>query len=225
MDVLRINDTSACSWYRRQQRAVHLVLGDSIARDSGLASRLPGEDVLNLAKGGATWRSLSQDLPSMLHQWSTRVHEGQQEYGTCLVWLTGNDIHSRLTELASFDEQAAGSVLDIAQRVIAELKLYTKSVMLLGPLPRLSGEVVPIKWEQTATFHFERRLKHVLDGSVQFVPLGRQLTRKQRNVRSLNSECAMWFRQDLVHLSPEGYGRVADAPELPIWVKMTAARL
>ena len=204
---------------------MHLVLGDSIARDSGLASRLPGEDVLNLAKGGATWLSLARDLPSLLQQWRDHVHEGRYEYGTCLVWLTGNDIHSRLTELASFEESTLQPVVENAKRVIAELLLHAKGVMLLGPLPRLSGEIIPIKWEQTATFHLERRLKHALAGKVQFVPLGRQLTRKQHNVRSLNSECADWFRKDLTHLSPEGYGRVADAPALPIWVKMTAARL
>ena len=39
---------------------LHLLLGDSIAKASRLAPRDPGDRVLNRARGGETWRSLSR---------------------------------------------------------------------------------------------------------------------------------------------------------------------
>ena len=63
MDVFQINDRSATAWYRRQQKVLHLVVGDSIARDSGLvldcgassSSTWPEE-----ALPGGPWRRISR---------------------------------------------------------------------------------------------------------------------------------------------------------------------
>ena len=195
-----------------------------IVRDSGLSSRLPGVQVVNLTTGGATWKSLENKLPGIIQVWKACIAEAGCRPGRCLVWMTGNDIYSRLTGLASYAEETLDRVTGHARRVVAELLLHADGVLVLGPLPRLSGEVAPVKWEQTAAFHLERRLKHQLPPRVQFVPLGRQLTRKMNNIRSLNAGCAEWFRPDHTHLSPAGYERVADAPDLSIWVKIAAAQ-
>ena len=54
---------------KRRRSAVHLLLGDSVARDSRMVSRLPGDWVINRTRGGATWSTTLRRLDEDLQRW------------------------------------------------------------------------------------------------------------------------------------------------------------
>ena len=223
MDVLTISDPGATSWLERRLPKLHLLLGDSIARDSGMISRLRNDVIFSRARGGATWSSLGRSLPDLLREWSAEAEELGRTRGAVLVWITGNDVYNRYTGLSSYSENILMDVSDHAGSVIHTLMLQATEVIVLGPLPRLSGEVMGTRWEQTAAFHLERRLFHQLPRGTRFVPLGRQLTRKSGGRYACVAGCQGWYSGDGVHLSPAGYAKLADAAELPVWLRLSAA--
>ena len=100
---------------------------------------------------------------------------------------------------------------------------FAERVIVLGPLPRLDGEINGARWEHTSAFHLERRLLHGLPEEVQFVPLGRQLTKKWAGRHSCVDGCARWYTMDSIRLSAEGYARLADI--ISVWLTMDAAAL
>ncbi|KAF0302673.1 hypothetical protein FJT64_025236 [Amphibalanus amphitrite] len=222
MDVLEVSDPEAGPWLDRQAPPLHLLIGDSIARDSGLRSRLPPDEFLSLARGGATWKSTARDLEDIIARWTTKAAEEGRRLGDAVIWLTGNDVYSRLTLLSSFSPETLEETGRLAADVCRRL-LEKGRVTVLGPLPRMSGEISGSRWETTASYHLERRLKHSLPPAVRLVPLGRQLLRRAGGRYCVVQECATSFRHDGVHLTAEGYARVADALQLPIWISLTAA--
>ena len=120
-----------------------------------------------------------------------------------------------------------GDILDRAGRAATAAILYLRSradaVVVLGPMPRLAGEVVTFTWDSTTAFDLERALLE-LEVGCRLVMLGRALTRKMRRSRHGLVGCQQWFDPDGVHLSPEGYAKLADAAALPIWLTFRAAR-
>ncbi|KAF0307133.1 hypothetical protein FJT64_021480 [Amphibalanus amphitrite] len=226
MDVLEVSDPEAHRWLSRHLRRsappLHLLIGDSVARDAGLRSRLGRHQFLNLARGGATWASTADELHAILDRWTSEAERRGRRLGEVVVWLSGNDVYSRLTRLANFSEETLSDSGRLARGVCRHLQSLAR-VTVLGPLPRPSGEVHGGRWETTAAYHLERRLKHCLPPSVRLIPLGRQLLRRSGRRHCVVPACASYFRSDGVHLSAEGYGRVADALQLPIWLAVTAA--
>ena len=217
-EALLVNDPEARRWFARQHHLaspkLHLLLGDSIARDAGLRSRLPREEIMNLASSGATWAKVNSDLKKNLARWREAAETRGRRRGTVILWLTGNDVYGKDSHLSSFDDDRLASIADTALEVIA--KLRGEEVLVLGPLPRLSGEAMGIRWVRAAAYHLERRLLHSLPPSVRLVPLGRQLTRRSQNRHSVTNDCAIWFRWDRTHLNRAGYAKVSDA--LPVWL-------
>ena len=94
ISILDITDTEADDWLSGQLRStdteledgpprgdsdaragsarpgrLHLLLGDSIARDSGLKAGDAADEVLHRALGGATWASTLRRLPEDLAAW------------------------------------------------------------------------------------------------------------------------------------------------------------
>ena len=222
MDVLEVSDPEASFWLDQQSAPLHLLIGDSVARDSGLRSRLRSDKLLNLAKGGATWASTARDLGDLIECWTTEAAGEGRRLGDVVIWLTGNDVYSRLTRLSNFTPETLSESGRLAADVCRRL-LERGRVTVLGPLPRPSGEVAGCRWETTASYHLERRLKHALPPEVRLVPLGRQLLRRADGRYCVTPECATSFRRDGVHLASEGYSRVADALQLPIWLHLNAA--
>lgn len=223
MAELLIQDPGAAPWFRRQQPRLHLLLGDSIARDCGLETRLTGDAFLRRAHGGATWRSLSRNLQSVLEEWDRVAADQGRRLGAAVIWSTGNDVYSKLTGLGNISEEVLAEVSSIANDVVTRLLEVAEDVLVLGPLPRLSGEAMGTRWEQTAAFHLERRLHHQLPKDVRLIRLGRQLTRKASGRYCCIKKCDVWYQKDGVHMSAAGYRKLADAAELPIWLRMAAA--
>ena len=173
--------------------------------------------------GGETWQSLLHQLETNVTAWQTAAAARGLTPGIALIWLTGNDVYSRVSRMSSF----GGEILDRTGRAATAAILYLRrradDVVVLGPLPRLAGEVVAATWESTAGFHLERTLLK-LEVGCRLVMLGRALTRKMRRSRHGLVGCQQWFEPDGVHLSPEGYAKLADAAALPIWLTFRAAR-
>ena len=71
-------------------------------------------------------------------------------------------------------------------------------------------------WERTAAYHLERTLSKLELGRVcRFLPLGRGLTRRMGRKKHGIKGCEAWFLPDGVHLSYEGYAKIADAGRGP----------
>ena len=93
----------------------------------------------------------------------------------------------------------------------------------MGPLPRLKGEVYGCYWNATAAYKLERTLLRNGPGNLAtLVTLGRLLTRKIGRKRNGLKGCEKWFHRDRVHLSREGYAKLAGASAFPDWLVMKA---
>ena len=213
-----MNGTPMCNTPR-----LHLLIGDSIARDAGLHSRLRHDEVLNLAKGGATWATTARDLDNIIDTWTTEAAGRGRRLGDVIIWITGNDVYKRHSARHNYNEAGLARCGAHAGVVCRRLLARGGGVTLLGPLPRLSGDVTGSRWETTASYHLERRLKHSLPPEVRLVQLGRQLLRRTCGGYRVTAECAPAFRRDGVHLTAQGYARLAAAKAMPEWVAMTAA--
>ena len=224
MDVLEFHDPESESWMEKQAPKLHLLIGDSIGRDCGLRSRFRRDRFLNEARGGATWATVASRLPETMRRWEEEASAQGRMRGDVVIWLSGNDVYHRQTRLPSFSPETLETAADHAVEVTTTLLGKTENVLVLGPLPRLSGEMPGLRWERSAAFHLERRLSHQLPAAAKFIPLGRQLTKKLHNRYSFRPECAVWYAADGTHLSPEGYAKVADSAGLPVWLKMMSAR-
>ena len=223
MDVLEISDVQARPWLRRQLPPLHLLLGDSVARDAGVRSRFNKDAFLQRAYGGATWTSLSCDVSEIIREWSQEATSRGRRLGSAVLWLTGNDVYQRRSGMASFPEDRLAEIAGQAGEVCRALAKSADKIFVLGPLPRLSGEVTGTRWEQTAAFHLERRLHHQLPKGVYFVRWGRQLMKKNLGRYSCVPGCQRWYQEDGTHLTGAGYSKLADSAELPIWLRMDAA--
>ena len=177
MDVLNLADPEASSWLEAQLPQLHLLLGDSVARDSMMGSRIRDDEFLSRTKGGDSWCSLHRDLQDHIHAWDRETSAAGRRRGAAVVWMSGNDIYNKFSGLSSYSEDKLMSLADLARDTTESLLGITEKVIVLGPLPRLSGEVSGARWERTSAFHLERRLLHQLPQEVCFVPLGRQLTK------------------------------------------------
>ena len=221
-DVLQLIDEEAGPWLDAQREEewppLHVVLGDSVARDSGLHSSRVQDSVVNLARGGATWTSLAKDLPELASEWKQRAGEERRRLGSAVVWLTGNEVYNHHTGLYSISEAVLEPMAEYACEVTEALLGLAEAVIVLGPIARPSYELLPVKWEETAAFLADRRLIHSLPKEVIFVSLGRQLTKKLYKKHHVVSDCWSWYQRDGVHLARYGYVKVARAPGLPEWL-------
>ena len=226
-DVLTLAESSAGRWFARHLPPLHVVLGDSIARDAKFRSRFSHHDFLQLATGGATWRSTELKLTNHLEAWRREATVRGRRLGTAIVWHSGNDVYHRSTRLPHYDEETLSAAAKSASGIINSLLQEAEAVVVFGPLPRLRGETGPDgmwsrPWEHTAAFHLERRLRHRLPRGAVFVRMGGLLTRKYAGRSSIFRGCAHWYAEDGVHMTEAGYARLADSPDLPVWIVVGA---
>ena len=202
----------------------HLLLGDSIARRSGLLASSVDDDIYCLATGGMTWTKIRRDLFRDLASWKMAASTFGMRLGHIAIWLSGNDVYRRHSGLPIKDREHLDTVADEAHRVIMELREELpkdSGIWILGPLPRPGGEIMGAAWETTAAYHLERALlkRRLSDGDANFITLGRALTQKISHRRSgISRGCLRWFASDGIHLSQEGYRKLA--PRLPSWLRV-----
>ena len=243
MAELDINDGEAAAWFaaneptpredqlnscpgsrrrRRHRPRLHLVLGDSVAKRAAIASRYCGDKVLNRSQGGESWTSLLEHLEFDINAWQTTAAAWGMIPGSVVIWLTGNDVYSRESRMANFTLDKLFGVGRAARAAVLRLRRAADNVTILGPLPRLAGEVWGATWESTAAYHLERTLlKEGLHEHAVIIPLGRALTRKMGKRRQGLKGCEQWFCPDGVHLSAEGYLKLSDC--VPVWLTLKAA--
>ena len=93
--------------------------------------------------------------------------------------------------------------------------------VILRPLPRHAGKLRRCTWNSPAAYRLERTLIRGGDLAT-VITLGRYPTRKMGRKRSGIRGCEPWFQTDGVHLSEEGYARLASAAgAFPMWLRMT----
>ena len=210
----------------RESGLLHLLLGDSIARRSGLMAADAGDEVLCRARGGATWSIVLDWLRRDVDAWKLAASESDRMLGHVALWLSGNDVYSgppgHFSALPTTDPSRLAVIVGVAREVIRQLQDQVDNVQiyLLGPLPRPSCDMLGNTWESTAAYHLERSLlkSHLGDGVI-LIKLGRALTKKITHKRSgLCKGCLQWFRGDEVHLSPAGYQKLA--PKMPGWLRV-----
>ena len=243
MAELQISDDEAVAWFasneptptevqlsscpgprrrRRRRPRLHLVLGDSVAKRASITSRYFEDKMLNRSQGGETWSSLLERLDLEISAWQTAAAALGIIPGSVVIWLTGNDVYSRESGMANFNLDQLFRIGRSARAAVMRLRRAADRVTILGPLPRLAGEVWGATWESTAAYHMERTLlKEGLEEHAIIIPLGRALTRKMGKKKQGLKGCQQWFCPDGVHLSPEGYLKLSDC--LPVWLLLKAA--
>ena len=201
---------------------LHLLLGDSIARDSGMRTTNIADDLFNLARSSETWSRTRRHLPGNLDAWRTAASAFGMELGAVVVWLTGNDVYGRRRGLPGRkDDATLNKIKEEARLVVRDIKRVTEEVVILGPLPRLANDLYGATYGSTAAFHMERALLKTdyREGGVEVVPMGRALCKKISHQRAgICPGCAVWFRRDRVHLSRAGYDKVG--ARLPDWLEV-----
>ena len=221
-DDLELDDTDL-EWLQelqpphafRDPRRLHLVCGDSIAKNAPIKAR-PPDDVLSVARGGQTWRRLLDSAAEHVRSWTSAANTRQLEVGNAAIWLTGNDVYPRrhAAEPISGLREQCESLCDTVTGAVSALHTVARSVIILGPLPRRMDLGRP--WEQTPAFHLERQILRCVEDmdGVCLLPLGRQLCTRRRSRHVV--QCIDYFRGDGVHLSQKGYDRLL--PRFPTWL-------
>lgn len=208
---------------RNRRPKIHLLLGDSIARRAKITSKLPNDVIFSRARSSEKWDDLRSNLTADITAWETAAAAEGLPKGLIIVWLTGNDVYSKLTHLASWDDDRLLALREKIGPITRLLERHTPDgVLILGPLPRIAGEVAGDIWEKTAAYKLERTtMKSNLGRRTRVIPLGRAITVKmsKKNHGMLGVE--KYFRQDGVHLSRAGYIRLQDS--VPIWLRLGAA--
>ena len=238
MSDLELEDDEAAGWLAAQapperpsglpvmrQGQLHLLLGDSIPERAVFSTKQPGDQILNRSQGGATWFSVLERIERYNTSWLTAAAALGLNPGKAIVWLTGNDVYSRTTGLARYSDDSLKEIGRAARVVVQRLRTHADEVVILGPLPRLAGDLYGCTWNSTAAYKLERTLICNGPGDIAtIVTLGRLLTRKMGRKRNGLKGCEMWFRSDGVHLSPEGYCKLAGADAFPDWLVMKARK-
>ena len=201
---------------------LHLILGDSVAKRADFSASSGEDRVLNRARGGATWASLLGEVNQAITSWQTAAAAIGRTTGKIVVWLTGNDVYSKLSGLPRYSDASLKEIARQACLVLQRLRVAGE-VVVLGPLPRLAGELRGCTWNSTAAYRLERTLLRGGPGELAtVVPLGRYLARKMGKRRSGMKGCEPWYGEDGVHLTAAGYTRLAGAGPFPKWLQMKA---
>lgn len=195
---------------------IHLLLGCSIARDAGIGVE-DGDLVLNRAIGGNTWAKVSSSLDEDLRLWREAADVFGMERGRVVIWLSGNEAYDRLTGLNLMNDAPRGQLEAIIRGVLAAVGAVSEPVVL-GPLARFWVDRL-LPWEHTASYKLDRKEKEAAEEEeASFISLGKTLTKKLRGRHVVVEECRQWYQSDGVHLTREGYRKVAGAELFPSWL-------
>ncbi|XP_043199138.1 uncharacterized protein LOC122368890, partial [Amphibalanus amphitrite] len=200
---LQLYDSDLEEWLGGQtagsEGALHLLSGDSIARDAPFRVQHP-DRLLRLTVGGMTWSRLPVD--EHLRQWKEAASLQGLRLGVAVLWLSGNDVYSRRRGAADLPSDGHWEALHrTVERCTATLADVADRVVLLGPLPRFVHDAGR-PWERTAAYHLERHISHWLREmarpDISQVELGRRLTHRVKKRHVVNS--AKEFNRDGLHL-------------------------
>ncbi|KAF0290216.1 hypothetical protein FJT64_011522 [Amphibalanus amphitrite] len=198
---------------------LHLLLGCSIARDAGLGTRDEDDMMLNLAVGGNTWQRAALRLHSDLQAWRKAATAFGLDPGTIVLWFSGNEAYDRRTGANLLVDAPRGPLEAVIRGVLYAVRAVAPTVVL-GPLPRFWVDRM-LPWEHTAAYRLDRKVKEsAAEG--EFVSLGKSFTTKMSKRHVVLDKARAWFRRDGVHLTREGYCKVAAVDTFPTWLRMDA---
>ena len=193
---------------------IHLLIGDSIARDSPIGVSAP-DVLLRLVKGGHSWRRLAAEVEDSISSWKCAAEGHGHPLGSAVVWMSGNDLYPKRGNLI------AGMDLDAlakdALRAVVALNTVAEEVIVLGPLSRFKFDQENT-WTQTPAYLAERCLRHCLSdaANTRVENIGRSLTAMRGKCKALIPAVREYFAKDCVHLSNHGYARVMN--KVPGWL-------
>ena len=192
-----------------------------MANRAGIASRFRGDEVFNRTEEGDTFTALVNHIEEDVSAWQAAAETQCRLLGSVVIWMTGNDVYGGLVGGPYKSEDNLIEIGVAVKWVAALLQPLAESVVILGPLPRLSVDIVDTNWEATGAYHLERTLTKVKLGErVRFLTIGRTLTRKIGRMRHGMRGCEARFEEDGVNLTREGYDKLADATWFPVWLTM-----
>ena len=137
-----------------------------------------------LRRDGQLWatvinRRIGEDVDASLGAWELAAAAKGLLTGSVVIWMTGNNVYSKLTNVSSFDRSSLEDIGHTARAVVRRIQRRADFVLIFGPVPRLAGELDAVAWEATAAYHLERTLKReVMEERSMLIPMGRALTRK-----------------------------------------------
>ena len=196
---------------------MHLLLGCSIARDAGLEARDQDDMVLNLAVGGNTWAKVAGHLDGDLRTWREAAASFGRELGKVILWLSGNEAYDRETGANLLIDAPRGPLEAIIQGVLHAVRAVASPVVL-GPLPRFWVDRM-LPWEHTAAYALDRKEKEAATAE-EFCSLGKSFTTKMKKRHVILDKARAWFRRDGIHLTREGYLKVAATGVFPAWLRV-----
>ena len=238
-DVLEVVDADASAWLAQQDAGrslgsgdylptpaaqpapplpgvMHLLLGCSVARDARLRVAAP-DLILNRARGGNTWQRVAARLEDDLGAWRRAAASLGMTRGRVIIWLSGNEAYDRQTGANRLAGVPRGDLEDAIRAVLTAVRAVSTPV-LLGALPRFFMDRL-LPWEHTAAYLPDRKVCEVADAD-EFISMGKSLTKKLGKRHVVVDDCARWFGDDGLHLSPAGYAKVSLVKKLPQWFWM-----
>ena len=123
---------------------LHLLLGDSIARDAGISVTSPNL-MLNRVRGGDSWRRLCDRVATEMRDWRRAAAGYGVPLGNVVIWMTGNDIYPDGT--SEKRRQQLSSMQDHMTIVLDAVNECAEEVHIIGSLPRLAHDKGRA-WEQ-----------------------------------------------------------------------------
>ena len=192
----------------------HVFIGDSIAKNAPVRVSEPNL-LLRLERNGHSWKRLAATIGEDIATWRRAANSYGRPLGRAIIWMTGNDLYPKHgnmicgLDLNALSEDAAAAV--------SALNAVAEGVDVLGPLPRYRFDRDKT-WTQTPAYLGERCLRHCLTGyeGVTVENLGRTLTVTRGKCKALVPSVRMYFSEDLIHLSSQGYRKVMD--KMPEWL-------
>ena len=141
---------------------------------------MPNDRIFSRARGSETWDDVKRNLTADITAWEIAAAAEGLAKEMILVGLTGNDAYSPLSYLASWDDDKMLTLKEKIGPITRSLECHTPYwVLVLGPLPRMAGQVAGDLWEETAAYKLESTtMKSNLGRRTRVIPLGRALTIK-----------------------------------------------
>lgn len=208
-----------------------LVIGDSMVRRAEFAESAGDWRVETWVPHDKTWTGCVSSLPTVTQDWTKRVESAGGVPRAIVFWLGGNDIYPRRSRPAALETAA----WDAIHGAVKNMGRLVSEVVVVGPTPRPARDAPSgqqPEWEETAAWQLYDRPMATWTrecGAAEFISIGRRVCerrrpRRQRERYLLTARAAgTFFEADGVHLSAEGYARIAI--RLPEWLRPVAVDL
>ena len=113
---------------RPHEPQLHLLFGDSIAGRAAITSQFQDDEVFDRTQGGETWSSLLCHVGPDIIAWQTAATSRGLKTGCIIIWLTGNDVYSKVTLLPQFDDERLADIGLTIKAVVSRLRRHAAEI-------------------------------------------------------------------------------------------------